>query len=115
MALTIEDYLKGKVLYEIPAETLASILYDRSIEDGSAMSAIPPKSADLALADLYMWCGRIPTSVTGAEDADGGWKHKGSTIQVSSAERSVLKSLANDIYRKYGESTKADIKLVNLW
>jgi len=115
MAQTIESYLRSMVDYEISDDTIATILYKRAITSATLISDVSEQSADLALADLYMRCSIKPTSFTGAQDSDGGWSHKDSTITMSNADRRGLIVLANDIYRKYGEPTKADIKLVNLW
>lgn len=101
--------------YEVSDDTIATILYKRAIISDSSIDTVDQKSADLALADLYMRCSIKPTSFTGAQDSDGGWSHKDSTITMSNADRRGLIALANDIYRKYGESTKADVKIVNLW
>ena len=115
MAQTIETYLRSMVDYDISDETIATILFKRAITSGFTIDAVDQKSANLALADLYMRCSIKPTSFTGAQDSDGGWSHKDSTITMSNADRRALIVLANDIYRKYGEPVKADIKLVNLW
>lgn len=100
MALTIEQYLKGKVDYDIPEVALMAILADRGIADGATLVSLTEKQRDLALADLYMWLAGSSVSSTGEYESDGGWQHQRSTKNVF--DRGYFKALANALYAKWG-------------
>lgn len=100
MAITIEQYLRGKVDYDIPDVALLSIEEDRGIGSGALLSDLTEKQKDLALADLYMWLASSSVSSTGEYESDGGWQRQRSTKNVF--DRGYFKALANALYAKWG-------------
>ena len=100
MALTIEQYLRGKVDYDIPDVALLSIEADRGITSGAYLTDLSEKQKDLALADLYMWLASSSVSSTGEYESDGGWQRQRSTKNIF--DRGYFKALANALYAKWG-------------
>lgn len=110
--LTLEEYLRGKVCYEIPDNALRSILANRNIAPNSLLDELSIRDRELSTADLYMWCVGTP-SVTGTiKDADGGWSHQEGGVHTSSADKKHFRKMANAIYRKYGEEVQSSIRMV---
>ena len=107
---TIEQYLKGKVDYDIPEATLMAIMADRGIQPGTALSALPEKQKDLSLADLYMWLAGSSVSSTGEYESDGGWQRQRSSKNVF--DRGYFKALANALYAKWGLAVSEVGKIV---
>lgn len=105
MELAIEQYLRGKVGFDIPDAALASIFADRAINQGDLVSNLDRKTLDLATADLYMYCASTPSVKGSTEDSHGGWKHKEGGWESSAYDKRNLRQMANDIYAKYGEKT----------
>lgn len=110
MDLIIEDYLKGKVGFEIPDNALTTIFSDRGIEAGTLVADVDRQTLDLATADLYMYCASTPSVKGSSEDAHGGWKHKDGGWETSAYDKRYLRQAAYEIYAKYGE---APIKKTN--
>lgn len=111
--LTIEAYLAGKVGFDVAENAITTILVDRDIDAGMLIGDLTKKQRDLCTADLYMWCASTP-SVTGkVRDADGNWSHEEGGHQSSAFDKRNLRQMANDIYKKYGETTTSSgVKLV---
>lgn len=107
MDLTIEDYLRGKVGFEIPDSALLSIFADRGLEKGEIIDGLEKRTLELATADLYMYCASTPSVKGSTEDAHGSWRHKDGGWESSAYDKRNLRQMANDIYAKYGENTKA--------
>ena len=107
MELAIENYLRGKVGFDIPDNALAAIFADRGLEMGEIVSGIEKRTLDLATADLYMYCASTPSVKGTTEDAHGSWRHKDGGWESSAYDKRQLRQMANDIYAKYGESAKA--------
>ena len=117
MELAIENYLRGKVGFEIPDNALAAIFADRGLYMGCVVSDIEKRTLDLATADLYMYCASTPSVKGSTEDAHGSWKHKEGGWESSAYDKRNLRQMANDIYAKYGENatTKAGtFKMIQL-
>lgn len=113
--MTIEDYLKGKVGFDVADNAILSILVDRDVESGTDVSELDKRTKDLCRADLYMWCASTP-SVRGAiEDADGTWKHKEGATESSAYDKRLLRQMANDIYNLYGENVVAMKIRITSW
>ena len=78
VSITIEQYLRGKVGYDIPDNAIASILVDRGIEVGTNVSELNTDSAtntklkDLCTADLYLYCASTPSTISSHREQDGG-------------------------------------------
>lgn len=102
--LTVEEYLRGKIGYEIPDKTLKSIFKDRNVDYGSSIDDVQLSQRELCLADLYMWCVNLPTTKNKTEDADGQWKHTDGGWIISSADKAQYRVLASAIYGRWGES-----------
>ena len=106
MDLTIEDYLRGKVGFEIPDNALHSIFVDRGLYKGDIVDGLDKRTLELATADLYMYCASTPSVKGSTEDAHGSWRHKDGGWESSAYDKRNLRQMANDIYAKYGENTK---------
>lgn len=119
--MTIEQYLRGRVAYDIPDETLRAILLDREIADGTILSFLredadeSKKVRELCLADVYMYCASLPSTKNNSSEADGQWKSETGGYQRSAYDSRQLRAMANDIYSKYGEGTQGQkIRLVSI-
>lgn len=102
--MTIEEYLKGKVGFDVSDNAIASILVDREVQPGADVSELDKRTKDLCRADLYMWCASTPSKTGSVEDADGVWKHKEGGTESSAFDKRTLRQMANDIYGMYGEN-----------
>jgi hypothetical protein len=119
---TIEQYLRGKVGYEIPDQAIASILVDRDISSGTDVTALSNdatenvKLRDLCTADLYLYCASTPSTISSKREQDGGWTEESGGTQHSAYDARQLRQMAQDIYDKYGETkvTTNYIQIVNL-
>lgn len=107
MELVIEDYLRGKVGFEVPDNALNTIFADRGIYKGETVADIDKRTLDLATADLYMYCASTPSVKGSTEDAHGGWRHKDGGWESSAYDKRNLRQMANDIYAYYGEKTNS--------
>lgn len=107
MELVIEDYLRGKVGFEIPDNALNAIFADRGISNGDVVSGLDKRTLDLATADLYMYCASTPSVKGSTEDAHGGWRHKDGGWESSAYDKRNLRQMANDIYAYYGEKANS--------
>lgn len=101
MALTIEQYLTGKVDFNVSEATLEAILYDRGVTRGTAITNVTEKQKDLCLADLYMYLAVSSTSKSGEYESDGGWQRQRSAKNV--VDRAALREAARDLYDKWDE------------
>lgn len=107
MDLVIEDYLRGKVGFDIPDNALMTIMADRELEKGCYVVDIDRRTLDLATADLYMYCASTPSVKGSTEDAHGSWRHKEGGWESSAYDKRNLRQMANEIYARYGETKKA--------
>lgn len=122
VSITIEQYLRGKVGYDIPDNAIASILVDRGIEVGTNVSELNTDSAtntklkDLCTADLYLYCASTPSTISSHREQDGGWTLESGGTQHSAYDARQLRAMAQAIYDKYGEKTTATnyIKIINM-
>lgn len=115
MAITIEEYLRGKVGFEVSDSTLTSILIDRAIPEQTDVCDISVKNRELAYADLLMWGATNPTSYSGSKEADGGWSHTEGSKTISVSDKNRWASMANSIYEKYDDNNlKPRIRIFNL-
>lgn len=80
--MTVENWLRGKVDYDVPELTIAAILEDNGINEGEYASEICQRQKDLALADLYSWVATSSTSSSGEYESDGGWQKQKSAKNV---------------------------------
>ena len=107
MVAAIEDYLRGKVGYEIPDNALLTIFADRMLEKGQLVKDVGKRTLELATADLYMYCASTPSVKGVTEDAHGSWKHKDGGWESSAYDKRNLRQMANEIYARYGEKKTA--------
>ncbi len=101
--MTIEQYLRGKVGFEVADNAISVILEDRGISAGADSSELDVRTKDLATADLYMWCASTPSKQNASFEADGGWKSQKGGWESSAYDKRNLREMANRIYAKYGE------------
>lgn len=99
--MTIEQYLQGKVDFNISDSTISAILFDRGIDSGTYMEDITERQKDLCLADLYMYVANSSTSSSSEYESDGGWQRQRSTKNVYN--RAGWLDLAKRLYAKWGE------------
>lgn len=102
--MTIEQYLRGKVGFEVTDEAIAVILDDRKIYPGAETFELDTRTKELATADLYMWCASTPSKQDTSFEADGGWKSQKGGWESSAYDKRNLRDMANEIYEKYGEN-----------
>ena len=120
--LTIEQYLRGKVGYDIPDTAIASILVDRGISAGTDVSALSADSfentklRELCTADLYMYCASTPSTISSKREHDGGWTSESGGTQHSAYDARQLRAAAQAIYDKYGVTvvTTSTIRIIDL-
>jgi len=114
--MSIEEYLQGKVAYDVPTGALATILVDRNVEPETDVADVDMRTRDLCTADLYMWCASTPSTKNKVEDADGQWKHSDGGWATSAYDKRQLRAMANDIYAKYDESQpqQSTVRVINL-
>lgn len=114
--VTIEDYLKGLVDFDVSEQALNSIRIYRGIKKGADINELSQKTKDLAYADLLMWASTSPSSYTGGKDSDGGWSHTESSKTLSVTDKKRFESMAMAIYKRYQDKRyTSSIKIVNLW
>lgn len=101
--MTIEQYLQGKVDFNLSDDNIHSILFDRGVTEGADVSSISERQRELCLADLYMLLANSSVSSSGEYESDGGWQRSVSAKNVHN--RNGLVALADRLYKKWGEST----------
>ena len=120
--LTIEQYLRGKVGYDIPDTAIESILVDRGISAGTDVSALSADSfentklRELCTADLYMYCASTPSTISSKREQDGGWTSESGGTQHSAYDARQLRAAAQAIYDKYGVTvvSTSTIRIIDL-
>ena len=108
--MNIEQYLRGKVDFDIPDVTMAATLYDYKVEVGTDLSLVGMRERDLALADLLMWCARSSTVSSGESESDGGWSRKKATKNVT--DRYALIQQAKALYDKWGVDSEVSSGII---
>lgn len=104
-AYSTEQWLKGMVDYNVPDDTVRSILFNNGVAFDTSVSEVAQKERDLCLADLYMWLASSSSSTTGEYISDGGWQHQKAAKNV--VDRAGLRAMAQRLYEKWG-SAKTD-------
>jgi hypothetical protein len=97
---TVEDYILGKVKFEVPAEALRPIFIDRELNATSAIEDCDKDVVRLAYADLLKWMVLGPSKVNNTSDTDNGWSHSAGGYQLTDDDIAELKSEANAIYKE---------------
>ena len=114
--VSIEDYLKGMVGFDVPASTINSIRINRKITKGSDVVELSDKDKDLAYADLLMWASTNPSSYTGSKQSDGGWTQTEASKTLNASDKKSFRSMAMDIYKRYGDRRYTPkVRIRNLW
>ena len=114
--VSIEDYLKGMVGFDVPASTINSIRINRKITKGSDVAELSDKDKDLAYADLLMWASTNPSSYTGSKQSDGGWTQTEASKTLNASDKKSFRSMAMDIYKRYGDRRYTPkVRIRNLW
>lgn len=101
--MTIEQYLQGKVDFNLTDANIQAILYDRGVAEGADMSTVTEMQKDLCLADLYMLLANSSVSSSGEYESDGGWQRQVSAKNVHN--RTGLVALAKALYDKWKVAT----------
>lgn len=114
--MVIEEYLRGLVSYDLPDNTLKSILFKRDVNPGEEVDNVSEKDRDLCLAEVYLWCATTPSAKNNTEDADGNWKHIEAGWTTSAFDKRQLRAMAKELFDKWGETatTIQKITLINL-
>lgn len=110
--MTIEQYLTGKVDFNLGENTIAAILYDRGITAGASLDSVTHRQKDLALADLYVYVAGSSTSSSGEYESDGGWQRQKSA--KNAYNRNGLLALARELYAKWDEPFEGSIAKVRM-
>lgn len=114
--VSIEDYLKGMVGFDVPVSTINSIRINREITKGSDVVELSDKDKDLAYADLLMWASTNPSSYTGSKQSDGGWTQTEASKTLNASDKKSFRSMAMDIYKRYGDRRYTPkVRIRNLW
>ena len=117
MDLSIEQYLRGSVGFEIPDLAIDVILVKRGLEKDTRASLLCEKVLDLATADLYMYCASMPSAKGVNIDQHGSWKHQEGGWESSAFDKRNLRKMAQQLYDKWGEgmdSQSSAFRLVHL-
>lgn len=96
--LTVEDALYGKVKFDVPEETMLTIIVDRGLDGGMCYADADKKDIRLAYADLIKWFLMGPSKQNNTTDTDNGWSHAGGGYELTDSDRSEMKAEANAIY-----------------
>lgn len=115
-SITIEDYLRGMVGFDVPESALSVIRINRKIQKGTDVNELEQKTIDLAYADLLMWGSTNPSSYTGAKNSDGGWTQTEASKTLTVSDKREFKNQAMAIYKKYGDPRySSKIRIINLY
>ncbi len=106
--ITITDYLKGFVRGVEPSkEAIASICISAGIDDVKAVyQELDTRQQRLALAYLYLWMAKGPTTGSRWSEKDGEWSQSGSNGTFTYDQLRLYFRLANDILKDYGLEEK---------
>ncbi len=99
--MTVGDYIKGKVAFEVSEEALNVILFDRGTEADADVSSLTDRQKELIYADLLMYGWSKPSSTGGEKKAHGGFSH--TTKSESFNYRDKWYQMAQAIYKKWGD------------
>ncbi len=102
--MTISEYLRGLLYFEVADDTINSIKYDRGVQDKEYIEDLTEKEKDLCKADLYIFAATSPSTKGSVEDVNGVWKHKDGGSTMASGEQKKFINLANRLYAKWGET-----------
>ena len=112
--VTLEAYLKASVGYSLPDAALMKIRIDRGLAIGLDVSTLSIQTRELCFADSLMYGVNSPSQVQGAKDSDNGWSHQEASGTLSITDKRLIRTQANAIYKKYGESTMPTVTFTSL-
>ena len=100
--LTIEDYLRGRVRFEVTDENLASVRLAVNIPYQADVTTLSERDRDVAYARLLIQATTMPSVIRGDEIRQGNraFKQGGSTLLTTDRDR--LRAEADEILRRYG-------------
>lgn len=104
-AYTIEQWLVGKVDFNVPESAIKAILFDNKVAEGMPVANVAERERDLCLADLLVWLSSSSTASSGEYISDGGWQHQKANKTVF--DRAGLIARAKALYKKWN-SEKAE-------
>lgn len=116
--VSVEDYLRGSVEFDLPDRALNVIRIDRGIPPSVDVNDVDPIILELCYADVLMWITTTPSTVQGAKDSDNGWSHQEESKTLSVNDKRRLENRASAIYRKYNDSKglmAKTVTIINLW
>lgn len=95
---TLEDALFSKVRFNIPDDTVHTILIERALDGSMAYADANRDDVRLAYADILKWLVLGPSKMNNTSDSDNGWSHTEGGFEMSERDRAELKAEANAIY-----------------
>lgn len=110
--MSIEDFLRGSVSYDIPDNAMLRVLVKRQVAAGTMVSTLTEKILDLSTADIYLWCASTPSSKSSTKDSDGDWSHEEGGWETSAYDKRQLREMAKALYDKWDEPWGATSKMV---
>ena len=102
---TLEDALFSKVRFNIPDDTVHTILIERSLDGSMAYADANRDDVRLAYADILKWLVLGPSKMNNTSDSDNGWSHTEGGFEMSERDRAELKDEANAIYAELEPSS----------
>lgn len=99
--MTVNEYIRGLVAFEVPLEASNALLLSRGIDGEMTASELTQKQRDLIYADLLMYGITKPSSSGGEKKAHGGFSH--TTKSETFTYRDDWFKMAMSIYKKYGD------------
>lgn len=98
-----ENYILGMVPFLLPEVAINNIRTKRGVLFQQGVETISSEILELSYADALIYGSTMPQSVTGTKDSDGSWSHSEGTVAISNSDKSFYRSMALNIYKKYGE------------
>lgn len=112
--MTVEEYLGGLLRgWEIPDASMRVFLHKRQVPSGTDVSELDDKTKDLLTADLYFWMS-MPGKRGTTTDKDGDWSHSETGDESTMSDRAWFRTMAENIYAKYGEELPAAVNVVKI-
>lgn len=102
---TLEDALFSKVRFNIPDDTVHTILIERALDGSMAYADANRDDVRLAYADILKWLVLGPSKMNNTSDSDNGWSHTEGGFEMSESDRAELKAEANAIYAELEPSS----------
>jgi len=99
--MTLETYIQGLFPIVIPANTLASIMFNREITAASETDTLLQKQIRLVYADVCIYFSKSPSQYSGVKDSDNGWSHSEGSSSFTASDKAAYRKEANDIYLEY--------------